>query len=669
VLVSGLYIAPGEELRLDVDGRYPQMTASGTLKTSMSSVVNWVARVTANGPQRWAGTIFYKEGSKELLPHTRIEISVTPQADVHVAKVSFEGANPIRTSTLTQHSPSFRQVEFEFDMVEGVQADLIVRTCDHPNRPGTLKCETLHIEDVFERAGFAVTTSGPGAKVPIAGAGPDAKWSDQELHDAMQIYWSRAADKPQWALWTVFAPLYQPTNPEEDPAATGGMSFDKIGPNFRQGVAVFTNSFVFNPPANDAHKDAWRRRGLFWCACHEMGHAFNLAHSSEKSGGTPWVAMQDAPEARSFMNYPCSVSGGETAFFKNFFYRFSDDELLFMRHAPESFVQMGNAVWFDNHGFRFANTAERPAFHLRLRVNRERPVYEFLEPITLELKLTNALPDPQLVGADILRPSDKLTVIIKRQGTPARKFTPYVRECRERRLIVLRPEESLYEALYLSSGLNGWDIAEPGNYEVRACLQLDGEDIVSPPLRIRVQPPMEREEEFLAQDFVSDEVGRTIAFDGSRVFDDANNTLREIKERLPHRMVARHAALALGASAGRAFKRLVADPNSQHMSVRVEKGDMEFASEMLSFALDEEPSRICDSLGHIDYRRYVESFAQALGEEGRYRDAAKHQNDLAHMLSNRNIRDRRVLPSVIDEIASKTAAYVANTKKPSRKKR
>ena len=50
---------------------------------------------------------------------------------------------------------------------------------------------------------------------------------------------------------------------------------------------------------------------------------------------------------RSFMNYPTKVPGGQTSFFSDFAYRFSEQELLFMRHAPERFVQKGNASWFE----------------------------------------------------------------------------------------------------------------------------------------------------------------------------------------------------------------------------------------------------------------------------------------------------------------------------------
>ena len=71
------------------------------------------------------------------------------------------------------------------------------------------------------------------------------------------------------------------------------------------------------------------------------------------------------------MNYPFRVAGGQSAFFADFEYRFSDQELLFMRHAPERFVQMGAADWFDalstgqKFGDELTNTlANHPDFDL-----------------------------------------------------------------------------------------------------------------------------------------------------------------------------------------------------------------------------------------------------------------------------------------------------------------
>ena len=69
--------------------------------------------------------------------------------------------------------------------------------------------------------------------------------------------------------------------------------------------------------------------------------SLKLAHAWQKSLGTPWLA--DEAEGRSFMNYPFRVSGGQAAFFADFEDHFSNGELLFLRHAPERFDQMGNA--------------------------------------------------------------------------------------------------------------------------------------------------------------------------------------------------------------------------------------------------------------------------------------------------------------------------------------
>jgi hypothetical protein len=647
-----------EELRLDLDGYYTQRTASGTVLRGIGSRVNWIAKLVPSGTNRWTGSIWYKEGDVASFPFTTVRIQVVRSfiPSNRSATVTFSGGGANRVRAFRFTSRYFHPANFEFDCAEGEEATLSINTGDHPNRPGGLPLENLTIQKVYQRAGLDVSTS-PGGPVAIAGAGANALWSDDEMHDAMQTFWSHFANAPQWAMWVFFASLH------EMGTSLGGIMFDDIGPNHRQGTAIFNDAFIANAPAGDPNPAAWVRRMIFWTACHEMGHGFNLAHSWQKqhppAWGTSWIPLANEPEARSFMNYPYNVTGGQAAFFKDFEFRFSDGELLFMRHAPERFVQMGNASWFDNHGFQGAIVLPEPTFKLELRVNRETPSFEYLEPVTLELKLSNNSSQPQLVDEHLLSTSDTLTVIIKRQNRPAQRYVPYAKYCFLPTKKLLKPAESIYESLFVSAGINGWDIAEPGNYMVQVALQVNGEDIISNPLHARVTPPRSYKEEIIAQDFFTEEVGRIIAFDGSRYFQGGNDTLREVVDKLSDRRVALHASLALGNVLASDYKQLVADAEAPGKGLRIEvhPAQPEEAADLLSKALTDQPQVAAETLGHIDLKLYVDRASQKLAEQGATDTAARLQETLYETLSERTVHGRKVLDSVLQEIRERRDTY------------
>lgn len=639
-----------EALRLDVDGPQPQMVASGTIRQWLTGRLHWIANLTPSGKDAWTGTIFYKDGNESLLPHTSVRIRVTgsPFPEQRLAQVSFRGQGRPLQRTYRFASPSFHTVEFEFDWVEGTSPVTDVDTGAHPNRPASLPAEILTIEETFARAGFEVNKSGGDSQVPLSDAGADERWTDQEMHDAMQVYWSRFDDAPQWSLWVLWAGLYQSgTN-------MGGIMFDDIGPNHRQGTAIFTDSFISNPPAGDPNPDAWVQRMQFWTAVHEMGHAFNLAHSWQKSLGAPWIPLDDEPEARSYMNYPYNVSGGQTAFFADFAYRFSDAEALFLRHAPERFVQMGNADWFDDHGFEQATVSAEPAFAFELRVNRASAEYEFLEPVMVEMKLKNESDRPQIVDGAILSSNGDFTVVVKRDRQPARRFRPFARYCTEPDATILAPGEALYESVFLSAGTQGWDIAEPGRYLVQAALHLEDEDVVSNPLSLRVRPPRSYDEEDVAQDVFTEEVARVLAFGGSRVLSGGNDVLAQAAERLPDRRVARHARYALGAPLAEPAKLLQVDGRPAATSLG-EAGSQfaaapaqpEVATDHVNAALATDMDVAAETFGHIPYKRRVDHFCDILTHEGHRDQAARLLDGLQQTLSARGVLDR-----VLSDIAA-----------------
>ena len=165
-----------------------------------------------------------------------------------------------RTITLSYKSSSFHPVEFEFDTVSNATKVDVIDTHAHPNRPSTLAEEDLSIETVYRRSGFDVTKSGEDNVIPASGTGANGTWSDAEMHDAMQTYWSRFANRARWSLWTLFAGQHDRGH------GLGGIMFDDIGPNHRQGTAIFTNSFISDPPAGETHAAAWIKRMKFWTA-------------------------------------------------------------------------------------------------------------------------------------------------------------------------------------------------------------------------------------------------------------------------------------------------------------------------------------------------------------------------------------------------------------------
>jgi len=350
------------------------------------------------------------------------------------------------------------------------------------------------------------------------------------------------------------------------------------------------------------------------------------------------------------------VQGDEQAFFADFRYRFSDGELLFMRHAPEQFVQMGNADWFDDHGFSQVSRNDT-GVQLEVRANRERPVFEFMEPVRLELKLTNTGRSPVTIDRSTIDNGDALTLIVSKKAAPARQWRPYVQYSVEPQYEVLARGESLYAPAAPSSGLNGWDIAEPGAYVVQVALALPGGAVVSNPLLLAVESPADSAEERLAQDFFTDDVGRTLSFGGSRFLSEANDALQDVAERLPDRRVAIHATQALALPRARSFKSLelgdgptrftsAAAAGGRVMKRRAQKG----AVESLGGALLTDPNAAAETLGHIGYEESVDELTAVYLGKGEERAAAACQVSMGKVFERRG-----VLKRVVDRIERRGA--------------
>ena len=634
-----------EDLRVDVDGWYPQGVVSGTIRRGLARRLDWHARVVQTASGSYRGVISYRNGDVTLLPQTTVEVTLVGRGSSGgggsaTATFSGTGLAP-RVRAYTFSTSSFHPVSFEYDTTADSGAVTTFDLGSHPNRPGALPVEALSIESVFRRAGFAVTKSGGDSTVPMAASGSDLKWTEQELNDAMATYWSAYTDAPAWAAWGLFA------GQSVDGAGLGGIMFDYTGSTTpqRQGCVVFSKSFISEEPAGDPDGPAYVQRMRFWTAVHELGHAFNLAHAWNKNTGT-WIPTANEAHLRSYMNYPHRFTGGANAFFSDFRYSFSDSELMFLRHAPERFVRMGDAAWFTDHGFEQAGTIPGSPLTVTLRAHRPSLRYEFLEPVTLELKLENTGTEAVVLDAGALDLAN-CTVVVQRRGAEPKQLVPYSTRCLKPRPMVLEPGASMYGSVTVSSGRDGWILAEPGDHVVQVAVHLADEDVVTQALSVRVLTPESRDEERVAQDVLTPEVGRVLASGGTRRDGPEAGVLREAAERLAGRAFAAHAHLALGRPLAGPGKQLVVTtvggrPQAQEV-VALGADPGAAATEMAPALADLD--RAADTFGHIAVGKRVAAYARALGDAGRTKDAAAVGQQLHEVLAARG-----VLPEVLAKL-------------------
>lgn len=531
-----------ETVRLDVDGTFPQGMASGSYSRSIHSLsppTHWVAHpLEHTGPGTWEGTILQVWGDKRVIPHRRVRIEVPlGLARSPPMTITFFDNAPAVTRTLRFASPYFREVAFEFDTVEGSPRVTSVLTCAHHEKPPLLHCEALTFDTVYDRAGVDVSQSQRRSTLPLTSAGGDQAWSDAELHAAMRAFWSSYSDAPNWAVWVLFA------GTGRSPTLAGSM-FDDSDANQRQGVGIFNDAIERFVPQGYPQRAEHVQRERFFSLIHETGHCFNLHHAwLDYNSALEWPFYADTKNVATFMNYPSEVFD----FYGKFRYTFDDSELKFLRHASEPSVQMGDDRFRpgqDEFGREVRSVL--PPWKLEIDVHRAPGVFEFLEPVTLTATLTNTSSHPQLVNQAVLEDGDNFALRIERSdGTAANWWRPFARHCYLRIPRILEPGGCLTATFFVSAGLDGWYLAEPGKYTLRAILRTAELVVASEARRLRIAHPCGWEEELVAQNFFTKDVGRALAFGASHGITAPVETLRDLVERLPRRAVSRHAAIAL----------------------------------------------------------------------------------------------------------------------------
>ena len=599
------------------------------------------------------GTVRYWKGV-HTATQIRVVIPWSSFTPAGPASVTFSEAGGSSSSySCPRQSDCFRDLDLEVDVCDSVNTAPLLPSYDthgHNTRPTDLPQRVLTIEGSYREAGVCVIV-GPTHTVIDDSDPAFSSWSPAELHDALETHYSTyAGGWPRWAMWGLMAGTF-------DNPSVGGIMFDAAAafggageaPE-RQGFAVFRdhswfNNLVSGTPANQ--NQAWAMRHFLYTWVHEAGHAFNLLHSWNKS----------RPDSLSWMNYDWRYDqrNGTDSYWSDFRFRFDDEELLHMRHGDRSSVIMGGDPWSSGGHLEappeaMAQSMENGPVELLIRSKGH---FEFMEPVSVELRVRNLLPDfPLNIDARLNPEFGGVNLYIRRPDGRILEYASAMCKLGDPDIRTLEPtgqgmvgRDRFSESVFLSYGAYGFYMDQPGEYLIRAVYQGTGDLLaVSNLHRIRVGAPLSREADRVAEDFFSYDVGMALYLGGSQspFLARGMERLQSIASEFSDSLLGAKAATTVARSEVQSFFRR-RDPE-QPVLEESHPADPERAAALTAPALDVF-RREADRNLNLDYHSVARLHAESLAAAER-RDEA--QQTMARL--RQDLSDRGVNEPVLDDI-------------------
>ena len=546
-------------LRVDVDGKRPMKRLSGDFYQISGSTVTYFGSFVVKWPTvkvtstqviiQGMGTYTWSAGAPKIRVIIPRHTIFMPPAAAHVQFMTTSN-RPGAAYICLFESRYFRSVRYEQDYVKGVTPFTSYNTGSLPSGG---PARTLTVAKAYAEAGVEMQATGAWNEVPIAGAGPGAKWSNAELHQAMEKQFSLWKDVPRWAAWLLAAQLHQ-----YGPGLYGIM-FDQKGKQ-RQGCAVFH--------AGIGGSTAVKLRDQLYTYVHELGHCFNLFHPFHKKYMTP--PMPNRPKALSWMHYPryyTGGAGGTAAFWNAFPFQFDNLEVIHLRHAFRNNVIMGGNPFGIGAALEdpqaFADPVENNS-GLRLELGAPKSL-AFGEPVVVEIKLqTTDMRGKTAHNQSQLHPNmGFVQVAIQKPSGQVMVYEPMMEHCVEAETTTLDTDNpSIYASAYIGYGKDGFYFDQTGFYKIRAIYYaLDGSTVLSDVLTLRVRTPLDSTEEEVADLFFGDDQGKLLYLLGSdsEFLESGNKAFDEMLDKHGDHPMAVYAKLVKGTNAGRQFKSFTSD--------------------------------------------------------------------------------------------------------------
>jgi hypothetical protein len=537
------------EARVDVDRSRPTRRISGDFFQATGGTTSYFGSFVVNAPTvtvtaaqivvRGLGTFTFSAGAPVVEISIPRKLVFFPQAP---ATVRFFGTNgsPGAVYVCNFESTFFRTVLVETDSVSDVTTPVFA-SYDTSLLPSGGASRNLSVVSAYAEAGIEMIPTQGSDIINAAEAG--ASWSNAELHASMEKHFSLWRDLPQWAVWQLVAQLH------DQGSSLYGIMFDQQGRQ-RQGCAVFHQGI--------GGTTADKLRLQLYTYVHELGHCFNLMHSWQKQYASP--PLPNRPDALSWMNYPWYYpNGGPAVFWARFPFQFDNEEIIHLRHAFRNNIVMGGNDFTVGASLGRDVMADplRDDSGLTFSISTHKRSFALGEPVVLQLALSTQRRDGQRVHSWLHPNFAMVKVVIQKPNGTVVAYEPLIDHLVGEREASLRPGETIQDSAYIGYGKDGLYFGQPGHYQIRAVYaSLDGSQVLSNLLDVRVRYPVTAAEEEIADLFMGHDQGTLLYLLGSDsdTLQSGNNAFDQVLDKYPKHEMANYVRLIKGFNAGRSFK-------------------------------------------------------------------------------------------------------------------
>ncbi len=541
------------DLRIDVDGRRPMGKVSGDYYSISGGTTTYfgsfridsisltttdaVVRITGIANTTWSTA--YKN-ARINIPKT---IFVQPRAPATIRWSNSTGqAGAIYVCPFV--SIYFRRVLHELDSEIGVTPFTSYNTGSLPSGGPS---RVLSISSAYNEAGLDFPQVA-GNVISSSETGADAQWTDAELHASMVRHFSIYRDIPQWTVWSIACKSQHILGPN-----LLGIMFDQQGKQ-RQGCATFYGG------VGGTTSDKLREQ--LYTHVHELGHCFNLLHSWQKSFANP--PAPNRLESLSWMNYPWRFPGGPSVFYNSFPFQFDDLEIVHLRHAFRNNIIMGgnpfiigSALDSEMTNIHLFEDPVKDESGLELRLTSKKSVYKPGEPVVTEIKLSTTVQKDKLVTKDIHPKLGNVKIGIRKPSGIFVLYESLIDYLKIPETTILNDDNpAVYASAYIGYGKDLY-FDQIGEYLIRAIYySLDGSQVYSNVLSIRVSSPLNQTDEKVANLLMGDQQGKLFYLLGSpsSVLEDGNKAFDIVLNECAEHPLAVYVQFVRGVDAGRKFK-------------------------------------------------------------------------------------------------------------------